>query len=336
MEAAYYISLEENKIRCKLCPHNCLLNNGETGKCRVRHNADGRMHTDVYDMVSALAIDPVEKKPLYHFYPGMDILSVGSFGCNMSCAFCQNHEISQPAVDIMNSRKNRISTAVIVKEAEQAEKNIGLAFTYNEPIVWYEFMMELAVMAKKTGMSTVMVSNGYINRAPMKKLLEAIDAFNIDLKAFNDNFYRQYTGASIKPVLDTLKDIKTGGRHLEITFLVIPGYNDKMDEFRNCVSWINDELGPDTVLHLSRYFPSYNFSAPPTPASTLHEMYDIASEKLHFVYPGNINIPGIMDTKCPACGTSVTSRRGYGINHLNTSDGTCAKCGHLIYRHFSR
>ena len=334
MKAAYYKSLDENNVQCILCPHNCLIKPGETGKCRVRHNVDGILETEVFDNASALALDPVEKKPLYHFYPGTDILSIGSFGCNMTCPFCQNYEISQPSVSVMNRRKNKISSSEILKEAKEIRSNIGLAFTYNEPIVWYEFMMEMAVNAKKSGISTVMVSNGYINRAPLKELIEYIDAFNIDLKAFNDNFYREYTGARLKPVLNTLKDIHSAGKHLEITYLIIPGYNDDRDEFRNCVSWINDNLGPDAILHLSRYFPNYNFSAPPTPASTLHDMYNIAKEKLNFVYPGNINISGIMDTICPDCGSIITSRSGYHIKHLNTEDGRCSKCGRMIYKYF--
>ncbi|HDZ41637.1 MAG TPA: AmmeMemoRadiSam system radical SAM enzyme [Bacteroidetes bacterium] len=336
MKAAYFTSLEENKIRCMLCPHNCLLKPGETGKCKVRHNIDGTMQTDVYENVSALALDPIEKKPLYHFYPGTQILSVGSFGCNMQCPFCQNYEISQPSVSIMNRRKNHFTSRQILHEAQQISSNTGLAFTYNEPIVWYEFMMEMAVNAKKSGLSTVMVSNGYINRAPLLELIKYIDAFNIDLKAFNNDFYRQYTGAGIKPVLNTLKDIQSGGKYLEITYLVIPDYNDMHDEFRDCINWINDNLGPDIVLHLSRYFPNYNFSAPPTPSSTLKDLFYIAREKLNFVYPGNINITGIMDTVCPDCGSVITSRSGYRIKHLNTEDGSCSKCGRLIYRHFSR
>ncbi|MDT8401008.1 MAG: AmmeMemoRadiSam system radical SAM enzyme [Bacteroidales bacterium] len=335
MKAAYFIPLEEKMIRCTLCPHNCLLKPSETGICKVRHNIDGTMQTDVYENVSALALDPIEKKPLYHFHPGKQILSVGSFGCNMKCVFCQNYEISQPSVSIMNKRKNHLPSSQIIYEAKQISSNIGLAFTYNEPVVWYEFMLEMAADAKKSGLSTVMVSNGYINRAPLQDLIGYIDAFNIDLKAFTNDFYRKYTGSGLKPVLNTLKDIHSGGKHLEITFLVIPDYNDKREEFRACISWINDNLGPDVVLHLSRYFPNYNFSAPPTPSSTLKELFYIAREKLNFVYPGNINIPGIMDTVCPDCGSVITSRSAYRIKHLNTEDGSCSKCGRMIYRHFS-
>ncbi len=336
MEAVYFTSLGENNIRCTLCPHNCRIKPGETGKCNVRHNVDGKLHTDVYENISALALDPIEKKPLYHFYPGKQILSVGSFGCNMSCLFCQNYEISQPTVSIMNSRKNKISSSKILEKARKISSNIGLAFTYNEPIVWYEFMMDMAKGAKNSGLSTVMVSNGYINRVPLNGLIEYIDAFNIDLKAFNNEFYRDYTGAGIKPVLNTLKKIRSSGKHLEITYLVIPGHNDNRDEFTDCVSWINDNLGKDTVFHLSRYFPNYNFSAPPTPASTIRDLYYIAKEKLNFVYPGNINIKGIMDTICPDCGSVITSRSGYSIDHLKTEDGSCSKCGRMIYSHFNR
>jgi pyruvate formate lyase activating enzyme len=302
----------------------------------VRHNIDGSLQTDVYENVSALALDPLEKKPLYHFYPGRQILSIGSFGCNMSCSFCQNFEISQPSAAIMNSRRNTVGSAEILHQARQIKSNIGLAFTYNEPVVWFEFMLEMAESAGREGLSTVMISNGFVNREPMKDLLEHIDAFNIDLKAFNNDFYRKYTGSSLKPVLNTLTDINSAGKHLEITFLVIPGYNDDTDEFRECIAWINDKLGPDTPLHLSRYFPNYNFSAPPTPEATLRELFSLAKEKLNFVYPGNINIEGIMDTVCPDCGAVITSRSAYRIKHLNTQDGSCSECGRLIYKYFSR
>lgn len=336
MKVAYFTSVGEDIVRCTLCPHNCRLKPGETGKCKVRHNIDGNLQTDVYANVSALALDPIEKKPLYHFYPGRQILSVGSFGCNMSCSFCQNFEISQPSAAVMNRRKNTISPAEILRQAGQVKSNIGLAFTYNEPVVWFEFMMDMAERAKKEGLSTVMISNGFVNRAPLRDLLEVIDAFNIDLKAFNDDFYRKYTGSALKPVMNTLKDIHSAGKHLEITFLVVPGYNDDTKEFRECVSWILDKLGPDIPLHLSRYFPNYNFSAPPTPEATLRELFYIAKEKLNFVYPGNIDIDGIMATVCPDCNTEITSRSAYRIKHLNTEDGSCSKCGRLIYKYFSR
>ncbi len=334
MKAAYFKLLDDKNVRCILCPHKCLLKPGETGKCRVRHNVDGVLETEVFNNISAMAVDPIEKKPLYHFYPGTDIVSIGSFGCNMKCPFCQNHEISQPSVSVMNRRKNEISASAILSEAKRIDTNIGLAFTYNEPIVWYEFMMDLATRAKKAGIATVMVSNGYISSEPLKGLIEFIDAFNIDLKAFNNDFYRKYTGAAIKPVLNTLKDIVTSGRHLEITYLIIPGYNDNQDEFRDCILWIVDNLGPDVILHLSRYFPNYQFTAPPTPSQTVVELYNIAKDKINFVYPGNINIPGIMDTLCPDCGLTITSRSGYFIKHLNTEDGNCSQCERIIYRYF--
>lgn len=334
MRAAYFKTLDDKNVQCMLCPHNCLIKPGETGKCKVRHNVNGILETEVYNNVSALAVDPVEKKPLYHFYPGKAILSVGSFGCNMTCPFCQNHDISQPSVSIMNRRKNIINSLEILNQAKEINSNIGIAFTYNEPIVWYEFMLELAINAKKTGISTVMVSNGYINRKPLKELMDHIDAFNIDLKAFSDDFYREHTSARLKPVLNTLKEIYAAGKHLEITYLIIPGYNDNREEFRNCISWISDNLGYEVVLHLSRYFPSYNFSAPPTQASTLQDMHKIAMEKLNYVYPGNINISGIMDTVCPDCNSIITSRSGYHIKHLNTENGRCSKCGRVIYKYF--
>jgi len=334
MEALYFKTRDDHIVQCTLCPHYCIIKPGQSGKCRVRHNANGQLQTQVYNNVSALSADPVEKKPLYHFYPGYNILSVGSFGCNMTCSFCQNFDISQATETVIDRRKTEISRPVIIERAKKSESNIGLAFTYNEPTVWFEFMRDLAIDAGESGMSTVMVSNGFINPDPLDELNAHIDAFNIDLKAFNDNFYRTYTGSAIKPVLNTLKKIRSADRHLELTYLVIPGLNDDKNEFMNCIDWINENLGQDTVLHLSRYFPGYNFSAPATPASTLREMYGIASEKLNYVYLGNIDIPESSDTVCPACGTKVTSRRAYSTEHMNTTDGRCSACGHLIYKYF--
>ncbi len=335
MRAEYFISLPGKNVQCRLCPHNCLIKPGDSGKCMVRHNIDGELATSVYNNISALAVDPVEKKPLYHFYPGEKILSIGSFGCNMTCSFCQNHDISQPDPKIMNRRNKQISSDDIIKEALNIRSNAGLAFTYNEPVIWFEFMLDLAKKAKREGLSTVMVSNGFVNEEPLDELTGYIDAFNIDLKAFNENFYRNNTGARLKPVLDTIERINAAGKHLEITYLLIPGQNDDPVEFSECVSWISETTGTDTILHLSRYFPNFRFTAPPTPERLIRDFYDIAASKLDYVYPGNINIAGIKDTQCPSCGTTITTRNGYSIRHINTHDGRCSVCDHVIYKHFS-
>lgn len=334
MKASYFKTRENDTVQCTLCPHYCIIEPGQAGKCRVRHNTGGVLHTEVYNNVSALSVDPVEKKPLYHFYPGYDILSVGSYGCNMSCVFCQNFNISQPSAPLMRRPENETGKEEIIEKAKKLRSNAGLAFTYNEPAVWFEFMKDLALMAREEELATVMISNGFVNIEPLDELTELIDAFNIDLKAFNDHFYRKYTGSAIKPVLKTLQAIRDAGRHLEITFLVIPGLNDDRKEFSNAVSWINKNLGSDTILHLSRYFPSYNLDAPATPASTIRDMYEIASATLDYVYPGNIQLSESTGTVCPACGTIITTRSGYGIKHLNTVDGKCSECGHRIYNHF--
>lgn len=334
MRGKYFTRKDNLELRCNLCPHYCMLEPGEKGKCSVRRNSGGNIVTDAYNNVSALAIDPIEKKPLYHFYPGKNILSAGSFGCNMTCLFCQNHDISQPSGLIIDKRSRMITAVDIIKKASGIMNNIGIAFTYNEPVVWHEFMSDIAEEAKKVNMKTVMVSNGYINSGPLDDLLPLIDAFNIDLKAFNNDFYRKYTGSTLKPVLNSIRQIKESGKHLEITFLIIPGHNDDSKEFERCISWMADTLGKETILHLSRYFPSYSFTAPVTPFSTMENFYRIASDKLDFVYPGNINMPGIMNTVCPGCGNIITERSGYQVNHLNTVDGKCSECGKQIYDNF--
>lgn len=287
VEARYYRK-EESYIICELCPHHCKIADKECGLCGVRTNHNGILISDNYGLVSALNMDPIEKKPLYHFLPGTKILSIGSYGCNLKCNFCQNHTISQIDNKLSLSGGKYYSTDNIVELANGRTNNIGLAFTYNEPAVWFEFMYDIASKIAETNLITTMISNGYINEKPLKDLIPLIDAFNIDLKAFNNSFYRAETGASLKPVLRTLKTISESEKHLEITMLVIPGLNDDLEEFEQMTKWIATNCGRDTVLHLSRYFPSYKSNRNITPIQTIRSMYDIAKAQLNFVYPGNI------------------------------------------------
>lgn len=287
MEAQYYKKTDNGGVLCELCPHECLIQPGKRGICRVRKNIDGILIAETYGKTVTLSIDPVIKKPLYQYYPHKDVLSVGSVGCNMSCGFCQNCDISQVNIDEAPFLHNRTADQ-IVSIAKRSVNNIGIAFTYNEPIVWFEFMYNIAVKATAENLKTLMISNGFISPAPLKKILPYINAFNIDLKAFNDYFYRKLTGATLQPVLDTLKTISNYQKHLEITNLIIPGHNDDPGEFENMIHWINNELGAKTVLHLSRYFPSWKMEIPPTPKNTLYMLKKIADKKLDYVYIGNI------------------------------------------------
>jgi pyruvate formate lyase activating enzyme len=322
-----------DKLECLLCPHHCKLDIGKTGICGVRKNTGEKIELTTYGVLSGYSLDPVEKKPLYHFFPGHNILSIGSFGCNMKCDFCQNFHISQK---VPESLIPEVTINKIIKDALSTEKNIGIAFTYNEPIIWFEYMKDVAEAAKKEGLYTVMVSNGYVNSAPLKEIIEFIDAFNIDLKAFNNTFYRKLTGAELEPVKDSLKQIVRSGKHLEITTLVIPGLNDDEEEMKLQSEWMAGELGEDIPFHLSRYFPTYKRDNPPTTEASLKKLFDIASGNLDYVYMGNSHSNTGQNTSCSMCGTEVTIRSGFKTRLLNLDeDGKCTCCGNLVYKNFT-
>jgi len=330
VEAKYYQQGEGKKVRCNLCPHFCKLDSGATGICMVRINKEGKLYSNSYGMLTAVNMDPIEKKPLFHYFPGHEILSIGGNGCNMKCKCCQNWEISQSSTTKYHNFKT-IELDEIVELAKSRNRNIGVAYTYNEPIIWIEYLMSIAGKIKKAGMKNVLVSNGYINPEPLDELLEFIDAFNIDLKAFTEDKYREMTKTSLQPVKDSIKKIGASGRHIEITHLVIPGFNDSSEEFWELVDWIYNETGENTVLHLSRYFPSYKMDEPATSPSVLKEFYDLAREKLNYVYLGNINIESAQDTVCSKCKNKVISRKGYLTNIMDIdSEGKCCFCGNPI------
>ena len=325
-KAQFYTKLENNKVLCELCPWNCKLEAGQTGVCKVRTNENGKLTTSVYNKVAALGSDPIEKKPLYHFYPGKNILSVGEVGCNFHCTFCQNHTISQCYASEFAGFHN-ISSEKIVNEALKTWNNIGIAYTYNEPITFYEFMIDTAKLAHQHKLKNVVVSNGYINVEPLKKLLPFIDAFNIDLKAFTNEFYQKQTRGKLQPVLNSLKTIAKSSSHLEITNLVIPNLNDDEKEFEEMVKWIASELGEQTPLHLSRYFPQYKLDHPPTSIKKLEILYDIAKQHLQHVYLGNVSDEKRSSTFCPKCGELLIERNGYQTKIKNFDDiGNCEKC----------
>ncbi len=321
----------KRKIQCQICPHKCILQEGKSGICGVRYNIGGRIRNKQQGLLSSLAFDPIEKKPLYHFYPGTEILSMGGFGCNLHCNFCQNWQISQVA-ELDHLPGKVFTSAEILAKAVDKPSNIGIAFTYNEPIVCFEFMYEVASLAKARGLKTVMVSNGYINSAPLEALLPKIDAFNIDLKGFSENFYHEMAGGSLAPVLNTLKMIKNYQKHLEITNLIIPNKNDQPEQFIEMVQWIRNELGKDTVLHLSKYFPRYKQNIYSTPEETLTKLYCMAKKELHFVYLGNMHLPEFTSTLCPECGYPLIHRNGYKTKWEQAFDGKkCPGCSTQIY-----
>lgn len=329
-----YSILHEGECHCLLCPHNCKPATGSSGICGVRMNrGNGRIELICDRLVSGYAVDPVEKKPLFHFHPGSVILSVGSFGCNMRCDFCQNSSISCEFDLRKGIARNENE---IISDAQSVPDNIGIAFTYNEPVVWIEFMSSVAELAKLSGMKTVVVTNGFIHPEPLADIIGFTDAFNIDLKFFSDINYRKIAGASLKPVLKTISSVSLSGRHLEITTLIIPGVNDSVNEIRELSAWIAGECGPETPLHLSRYHPAYKRQTPPTPLEKIRELCITASGKLKYVYSGNVEYDGFSDTHCPGCGTKVTHRRGYTTTLLNLDpSGRCISCKKTIYKYFT-
>ena len=325
-EASFYRKLEENQVQCELCPRFCTIEDGRFGNCHARRNRNGILSSEVYGRLSAVNMDPIEKKPLYHFYPGKEILSVGTTGCNMHCVFCQNHTLSQCDIRKPVVIKN-LTVEQLTKTALKAKKNIGLAFTYNEPGINFEFMMDAARSIKQNNMVTAMISNGYINPDPLAMLLQYIDAFNIDMKGFTEQFYKKYSKATMAPVLDSIKQIAKSGKHLEITNLVIPAINDDEDTFTEMCQWIAGELGKSTVLHLSRFFPRFELNQYPTPPEVLFNLYDIAKEHLHHVYLGNMATEIHSNTYCPNCNHTLIERTYYHVVPKGIdAEGKCKKC----------
>lgn len=326
LEALFYTKIENQTLRCDLCPWNCVLKSGQTGVCKVRTNQNGLLYTQVYNKIAAFGIDPIEKKPLYHFHPGKNILSIGEVGCNLQCTFCQNHRISQCYAENFKGFK-KISSKEIIAEAQKTYHNIGIAYTYNEPFTFYEFMLDTARLARQKELKNVVVSNGYINPEPLKVLLPFIDAFNIDLKAFTPDFYQKQTKGKLQPVLETLKIIAKSNAHLEITNLVIPELNDDESLFAEMVMWIADELGNEVPLHLSRYFPQYKMDFPATPVSKLERLYDLAKQCLQHVYLGNVSDTKRSSTYCNNCGNILISRTHYQIIKPGMDEtGRCINC----------
>lgn len=324
-EASFYEKLEKHVVQCKLCPHSCMLENGEYGKCKTRVNQEGSLFTLSYGILSSISSDPVEKKPLYHFHPGRSILSIGSFGCNLSCDYCQNCEITQINDRVFSKHPSR-TPEDMVNKARLHRNNIGLAYTYNEPVVYYEYMKRCAELLRDHQLSNVMVTNGFINQAPLKQLIPLIDAFNVDLKSFRNLFYLKRSGASLQPVLNTIETIARSGSHLELTFLIIPGFNDAENEWVEMIQWISDHCPAYTVLHVSRYFPYYKMFKPPTPLKTIQAFLDLAREKLDYVFPGNT--PQLESHSfCPSCGNTLVERFLYEATVCGlTEEGKCSKC----------
>jgi pyruvate formate lyase activating enzyme len=320
-EAKYWKTRFDNRLACVLCPHVCKFNDGDTGLCNTRQRKDDKLYSLNYGRITSLAMDPIEKKPLYHFHPGSQILSIGTFGCSFKCLFCQNAEISQ------GRPPTREVTSDEVVKAAKAYNSTGIAYTYNEPIIWMEFVQETAALARQEGLKNVIVSNGYVNPVPLNDLIPHLDAANIDIKSIDDSFYYKLCKAKLRPVLDACTRMKNAGVHVEVTNLIIPGENDSDENFSKLRDWIHDNLGADTAVHLSAYHPMYKFKAPPTPAETMEHALKIVRKKLPFTYLGNVWSSAGANTRCLKCGKDIVKRTGYRIDTSGLSDGACASCG---------
>jgi len=326
-EALFYKKLKENTVQCQLCPHFCVLKPGERGKCRVRENQDGELVSLVYAKPCAVAIDPIEKKPIFHFQPGTRSYSIGTAGCNLACKFCQNWTTAQ-----VRPEKVRYFDMEPEKLVEEAIKSncSSIAYTYNEPTIYYEYVLDTAKLAREKGLKNVMVTNGFINPEPLKKLYPYIDAANIDLKAFTEDYYKDVCGAKLAPVLEAIKLIKEIGTWVEITNLVIPTLNNDLEKIKEMCKWIIDNLGKETPFHFSAFYPAYKLlDIPRTPPEFLEKARQEAMKLgLKYVYVGNV-VTKSSNTYCPKCKKLVIERVLYTTNNL-TDKGKCKECGYQI------
>ena len=312
-------------VQCELCPNGCVLDINEVSRCRTRKNKDGVLYSLVYGKPCAVHVDPIEKKPFFHFLPGTTAFSIATAGCVLSCKFCQNWQISQARPEDTDTYDLPPEKVVTNAQFYRAQ---SIAYTYTEPTVFYEYMYDTAIIAKKKGVRNTMHSCGYMKEKPLRKLSKYMDAADIDLKAFTEDFYARICSGSLKPVLDSLVVLKEEGVWLEITNLVIPTLNDDTKKIKEMCLWIRKNLGPDVPIHFSRFFPHYKLkNLPPTPLKTLTDARDIAMNAgLRYVYIGNIRHEG-ENTFCPKCKKMLIERAGYMVKQNNVSKGTCSFCG---------
>ncbi|HTJ39142.1 MAG TPA: AmmeMemoRadiSam system radical SAM enzyme [Dactylosporangium sp.] len=327
---AHWHRLEDGRVQCDVCPRNCRLHEGQRGFCFVRQREGDEIVLTTYGRSSGFCIDPIEKKPLNHFLPGTPVLSFGTAGCNLGCRFCQNWDISKSReIDTLGASASPEQLAV-------AAERLGcrsIAFTYNDPVIFMEYAMDIADACRARGIKAVAVSAGYMNPAPREEFYRHIDAANIDLKAFSEQFYQKITFAKLDKVLDTLSYLRGTDVWFEVTTLLIPGHNDGDDELRRQCDWLMEHLGPDVPLHFSAFHPDFKMrDVPPTPPATLSRARRIALDAgLRFVYTGNVHDPGGQTTTCPGCGAAAVVRDWYDlVSYAITDDGRCTSCGQAI------
>ncbi|MBM3248305.1 MAG: AmmeMemoRadiSam system radical SAM enzyme [Candidatus Omnitrophica bacterium] len=324
-EAMYYEKLKDKVVNCHLCPRRCVIQDKKRGFCGVRENRSGVLYTLVYAKPCAVHIDPIEKKPLFHVLPGSSAYSIATAGCNLRCKFCQNWQISQALPEDVKSYN--LSPQEVVDKAKKAGAKT-VAYTYTEPTIFYEYMLDTAKIAKKEGILNVMHSAGHINETPLKELCKYLDAANIDLKGFSQDFYGSMSMGDLGSVLQTLKILKEEGVWIEITNLVLPGLNDDPELLKDMCVWIKDNLGADTPIHFSRFFPMYKLTnISPTPVETLEKAHEIAKDAgLKYVYIGNMPGSSAESTFCPVCRKLIIGRVGYAITENNIENGKCKFC----------
>lgn len=323
MKAAYWQRAEKDSVDCLLCPHRCHIPPGGKGLCRVRHNRGGQLIAANYARVSGIALDPVEKKPLYHFCPGALVLSVGSLGCNLDCGFCQNY---QSVLGQWPTKELDPQQLVEIALTSRSQGNCGIAWTYTEPVMWYEYVLDSAALTREKGLKTILVTNGYLEQQPWRQLLENIDAVNIDLKAFDDHFYRRHCRGSLGPVL---ANIREAARlcHVEVTTLLIEGHNTDEKQLTRLFQALAD-INPDLPLHLSRYYPARDWSQAATDPQLVLDRAELARKWLHNVYPGNLPHSARAETRCPQCESLLVARHPVQVNLRH---GRCPKCNRRAY-----
>jgi pyruvate formate lyase activating enzyme len=323
--AAYWVAAAGGAVRCELCPTRCVVAEGEEGSCLVRGNRGGRLVALNYGKVAAAALDPIEKKPLFHFWPGSRVYSLGPPGCNLHCAFCQNWQYSQGTeAEGELSPEAAVAGALAARAADPAV--VGLCFTYTDPVVWFEFVVEAGTLARRAGLVNVLKTNGYVNAGPWADLLAVADAVNVDVKAFTEGFYRRVCRGSLRPVLEAVEAARRAGRHVEVTNLLIPGENDGPAEVEALARWLS-EVDPRIPLHLARFFPNYRMDGEVTPGEALEEARAVARRFLRHVYVTGAWGPDHGVTRCPDCGAEAIRRDGFRVGAPGVRDGRCAACG---------
>ncbi len=313
-------------VKCRLCPHDCVISEGARGQCRVRENRGGRLYSLVYGKPCTAHVDPIEKKPFYHFLPTAMAFSLATVGCNLRCLYCQNWTISQAKPEDVEPADLSPQDLAILTASNQVPV---VAYTYTEPMIFYEYMLDSAREARKLGLRNVVISAGYINPEPLEILCQAVDAIKIDLKGFNEEFYRKVCAAERDPVLETIRTIAASGTHLEIVNLVVPTLNDDMEEMRALCRWVVENVGPDVPVHFSRFHPDYQLkNLPATPQSTLEQAWAVAREEgIHYAYVGNVPGHRANNTFCHHCGELVIARQGFWVTAYHVTKGNCAFCG---------